>query len=496
MTDDIGHRHALPASGLGPADAAEPLSVLVSVPAHHAGWVSAQLTASCLVNLVSRQVGTVRQIWIRCPTVKRSIPLPNPAAPSELGPALEELARWTTGGRIPASLIDGPAPKADVELHIGRFEVPGSQSGRRLVALADGWRAWIGRPEAAPQAHADNPNPLGPFLAACLAAGEVFKISRGITRGRLFDALALSLWTGEAAADWGVLRDGPPVEGHALPPMHVVGAGAVGQALAYVLRNARLAEAYIAVIDHDEHDGTNLNRCFLAGRDDVTDKKVAAIKRYEGDGLSVYAFGDDLAAYLTSPRSQLDPRLARQADSGDYRVVVSCVDRGYSRQQVQSLRPQVIFGGSTMNLVARANVYRPGSGRACLGCHNPAEREADKIWALRQELAGLTPQGLSAFLLERGIDPAAVAEELARPTCGSDGEKAITDLARPPPAFSVGFVSLAAGLLLASNLLRDLAFAADAPAQRSMISLPFLTGDLDQSDLSIDDHCEQRCADR
>jgi hypothetical protein len=324
----------------------------------------------------------------------------------------------------------------------------------------------------------------------------VFKLSRGITRGRYIDALAVSLWSGSAAEDWAAAAEGPAVAGLLLPPMHVVGAGAVGQALAYILRHAGLAEAYMAFLDDDRHDTSNLNRCFLAGKTDMDQPKVDAVKRFEGDGLVVYAFKGDLQAYLTSARANLDPRLAAQAYNGAYGVLVSCVDRGNSRQQVQGLWPQIIFGGSTLGLVARADVYPDQTGAACLACHNPSERDAERIWALREQLRGMSPEALAAFLLNCGLAAEAVAEELARPRCGSDGEKAISDLARSPPEFSAGFISLAAGLLLAANLLRQLVFAAASPQQKNLIMLSFLKGEVEQTNLSVDEACEQACAAR
>lgn len=498
MSDDIGHRHGLSASGLRPGDEAVPLTVLIAVPEELRDLLWVQTLVSALVNLLSRQVGTVREIRLRCAAVTRRTPLPFEGADPDFGQAMRQLGGWTTGGRIPLEVIDIGSPAlADVEVHIGRLLEPVLPGAHRLVAVGTGWRAWIGAPERAPNVQPDNPNPLGPMLAACLAAGEVFKRSRGITRGRYIDALAVSLWSSSAAEDWTAAAEGPAVAGLLLPPMHVVGAGAVGQALAYILRHAGLDEAYLAVLDDDRHDTSNLNRCFLAGKTDIDQPKVDAVKRFEGDGLVVYGFKGDLQAYLTSARANLDSRLAAEADTGTYGVLVSCVDRGNSRQQVQSLWPEIIFGGSTLGLVARADIYRDQGGEACLACHNPSERDGDRIWALREQLRGMAPEALAAFMLDRGFDAEAIAEELARPRCGSDGEKAISDLARPPPEFSAGFISLAAGLLLAANLLRELALAPASPQQKkNLIVLSFLKGEVEQTNLSVDEACEQGCAAR
>lgn len=494
MTEDIGHRHSLSVSGLKPAEG-RALKVAIRVPPGDQNRVSTQLLVSCIVNLLSRQVGTVREILLLCDAGVRQVPLPMPDAGSDLREALAQLGAWTTDGRIPVRVVDALAMEAsEVEIHVGRSAGSSYGGAVALVAQGAGWRAWIGRHDLASVTPAvDDSNPLGPFLAACLAAGEVFKLSRGIVRGRMLDSFAVSLWTGEAAKTWDDVSDGPAIAGARLPPMHVVGAGAVGQALAYILRYCALLEACLAVLDDDRHDRSNLNRCFLAGHGDLTEPKVDVVKRFEGGGLAVYAFEGDLATYLGAQHVGLDHRLVAEVDALDFGVVVSCVDRGGSRQQVQGLKPRIIFGGSTLNLVARTDVYRGRRGDACLGCHNPSERDGERVRQLRKELKEMSREALRTCLIERGIDPRAVEEELARPTCGSDGERALNDMARPIPQFSAGFVSLGAGLLLAANLVREFGFGDSAPPPQGTLMLNFLKGALEHAILSADENCEQQC---
>jgi hypothetical protein len=47
-------------------------------------------------------------------------------------------------------------------------------------------------------------------------------------------------WSGTASSDWDALEDGPQVNGSVLPLLHVVGAGAVGNALTYLVPNLGL----------------------------------------------------------------------------------------------------------------------------------------------------------------------------------------------------------------------------------------------------------------
>ncbi len=100
-----------------------------------------------------------------------------------------------------------------------------------------------------------------PFLAAALAAGEIFKRSPSLRRGRFLSADGYSLWSGGTSSEWNALVDGPAVSGIRLPPTHVVGAGAVANALGIILANLELSSAYLILIDDDKYGKTNPNRC-------------------------------------------------------------------------------------------------------------------------------------------------------------------------------------------------------------------------------------------
>jgi hypothetical protein len=56
-------------------------------------------------------------------------------------------------------------------------------------------------------------------------------------------------------------------------------------------------------------------------------------------------------------KPSVNAELARAESEGRYDVIVSCVDKGKSRQDIQGLRPRLIIGGSTTGLTAKTNVY-------------------------------------------------------------------------------------------------------------------------------------------
>ncbi|WP_407112413.1 ThiF family adenylyltransferase [Bradyrhizobium sp. LMG 9283] len=493
----ISDRHLRAAEGLSD----KPLHVAQRVRiAMNAAWASSragQLLACCLINLLARQVDLVSEIEILIPTVPTVIRLPNgDLADGSLDQTLVRIAAWAVDDRV--KVYAAQAPGIDVDITIAIGDDVGDGKGITMFVIGDGWKAWVGVPGHAPKGIVPNKsNPLGPFLAAALAAGEVFKRGRGLVRGRFLTANGYSLWTGQQSDGWDDLPDGPNLSGKRLKPLHVVGAGAVGNGLAYILAYAELADPYVAVIDDDTYDTTSLNRCLLAGHDDVDDPKVDAIEAsLIKHGVGAYGFEGTISRYLTGDRTGLRSDLARQASDLAFDLVVSCVDRGGSRQDIQGLAPSSLFGGSTLRLGARSDFYPDRPGAACLSCFNPPEQDGERLRALEKKLRELNEAQRSAFLHEQGIDPAVVEAYLASPKCGTLGEAALLDLAtRSPGEFSVGFVSLGAAILLASKLFRQVLLG--APSEGGDVSaLNFLNGGLQSSFLAADDHCHWDCKQR
>ena len=96
--------------------------------------------------------------------------------------------------------------------------------------------------------------------------------------------------------------------------------------------------------------------------------------------------------------------------------------------------------------------------------------------------------------MTHGVDAIAIEEYLVNPQCGGIGERALNDFAaRRSRDFSVGFVSLGAGLLLSSSLFRHTLFANGAPKRNDMITTNFLKGDAMDAGFGFDDRCD-RCS--
>src|SRR5712664_3242093 len=89
--------------------------------------------------------------------------------------------------------------------------------------------------------------------------------------------------------------------------------------------------------------------------------------------------------------ARLRAELAQAEVEGRYGPVVSCVDKGKSRQDIQGLHPRLVLGGSALGLSAKTNVYDGVPGTPCLGCHTPAERDGDCLRELEKRLRALAP---------------------------------------------------------------------------------------------------------
>ncbi len=127
---------------------------------------------SCLVNLLCRQVRLIRKIELFCPTVPTKIWLP--IAAHRFPEALIVLAQWAVADGMQMSEEVG-TEHPDIVIMIGDKVPSHTTDDETLLAIGDGWRAWVGEAsEGAPTVSPVSTNPLGPFLAATLAAGEVF----------------------------------------------------------------------------------------------------------------------------------------------------------------------------------------------------------------------------------------------------------------------------------------------------------------------------------
>jgi molybdopterin/thiamine biosynthesis adenylyltransferase len=145
-----------------------------------------------------------------------------------------------------------------------------------------------------------------------------------------------------------------------------------------------------------------------------------------------------------------------------FRIVLSCVDKNEPRHALQNVLPQLIVGGSTDGLAARASIFDLGANTSCLKCHNPLQVRNAIIQERIAELQGLTGEERSARARDFGLSDEDVTLLLSPGGCGKLSESDLDRFAAGAPEMSVGFVSAAAGVLLVAQFLRYLRLGAGA----------------------------------
>ncbi|HWV46960.1 MAG TPA: ThiF family adenylyltransferase, partial [Nitrospira sp.] len=446
----ISSRHLLSVEGLADASHARKLRIAIYVASEWSCTLAGQHLLVCLINLMCRQTDLVDHIDVVCDEHPLKVTCPGEFEQDMLLRSLRVLVEWAVGGEVTIGFPSKPG-QVDMTIAIGcPDQFPVDLRSDTLFAVASGWLAWVGVGERAPRGIIPaKEDPMGPFLAASILAGEVFKQARRTTRGAPVQAAGYSLWTRAPSEAWLNLEDGPTLRGQMLPPLHVIGAGAVGHALIYTITAAALGASYLVLVDDDVYDETNLNRCLLAGKRDVSKAKVHTIERYvKRSGGDVAAFPCALQEYLVGPKTALRQDVADAVRNFQFDLVASCVDKNTSRQSIQGLWPALIVGGSTLGLKARSDIYSVKESTACLACHNPPEPDGEKIRALQARLRAMPAQERRHFLLEHALPADAIEAYLASPECGKVGEAEFKAFAlQGAPQFSVGFVSMMAGIL-------------------------------------------------
>ncbi|GHF61848.1 hypothetical protein HNQ07_004216 [Deinococcus metalli] len=259
-TNDLGNRQRGDLDGrLHPA--LQPAAVTVAVneavarsrPGQHLLWM--------LTNLLARQVDEVVQVTVDLDPDVEVLPGISPLVP-DAGSFADALA--TAARRINPHLDMHRATPPTVRLQVGAERADVDADMHTLYVSAASWSGYVGAVEAPWNATRDD-NPIGPYIAACLAAAEVFKLVRGVQEeygtlpaGTWYDAYQL---TTSAQGD-----HGPPLpEQLQGVPAVLAGVGAVGSALLHTLYAVPGLHADLIAVDNDPDgiDITNLNRYTL-----------------------------------------------------------------------------------------------------------------------------------------------------------------------------------------------------------------------------------------
>jgi hypothetical protein len=426
-------------------------TVLVRAGAAYAATPAGQHLLHMTVNLLARQFGVVGRILIDVPATSL---LDRVVLGVEGGEDLADALMTVVtriGGREIAPVRGARAERPDIAVLIGPNLRPDQYPCAAVAVVADGWRAACSSSNSMPATAATSRNPVGPYVAACLATGFVFKRLFGRPDGIEFSA---SLWDWRPGP-WDGLAIGAEPDSLQLPDAYLLGNGAVGAALAYTLAATPGLRGRLIAVDPQEMASTDRNRLISGSYDDVGRLKVDLIQRLaEATTIQVYPVAgrwpDD---YVTNARRQVPNDITTRENQGQFEWILSCVDRNRDRRGIATYLPRHVIAGSTDGLVAQATYYSMLGRCECLGCNHPA-LAPDVLEDLVPKLQNLTRAERGAWLQRHGADlhvAAAIDEYLDAPECGGLGEAELARLGREGEVdWSVGFVSVAAGVLQAA----------------------------------------------
>lgn len=140
--------------------------------------------------------------------------------------------------------------------------------------------------------------------------------------------------------------------------------------------------------------------------------------------------------------------------------------------------PELILGGSTLECGILVQSYNPLTNGECLKCSNPIEQDGRTIEGETARWKRMTPDERRRVAAQTNLDIKAIEEYLRNPKCGELGEQEIAKFVLDPSReWSVGFVSVGAGVLLAAKYVQsaisglDMAFS---PSRGQALRFSFL----------------------
>lgn len=437
--------------GLEPDSASQPLRVVIDVAPALAGQPGAQHLTWMLATLLTRNTKEViASVGLDIDDVPL-LPGTDPGAPDG-GPSLNDALKFTAGvfGPDAAPVVDATElDNADLVLQLGDRNSSSSASSWPNAAIlrvsASEWTGAVtpGSAQALPLNLAST-NPFGPYVAACLAAGQAYMYAR--VHEHPLQAVALNAWTldqttNDLSASDGVHPNDPSAElDHVL-----AGVGAIGSALLLTLWAYQPASGTIRAVDADPLgiDDTNLQRCAPFHQVDIGQPKaLAAAMRLSGHhGLVI------------------EPTNGRAEDLvGAHTHLISAIDTERARQALQDKYPASAVQASTSGLRMEILRVDPTSGTACLRCFNAPPRESVPDSEVQAQVADMDDATVLKHAAAVGTDAARVREWGRIGGCGQIGDALLARL-RPSDGgaaqFSVGFASVLAGVLLAGQVLKD-----------------------------------------
>jgi hypothetical protein len=421
--------------------------------------LATQTTALTAVNLLVR---LFRRLVIVVPNNVR-IHKELPCVEGRLGAALVTFASRVHPG-VEADLAVSPPPGI-VTLRVSNYH-SWAEKNSEVYCSGAGWLAHVGsRPRLLPAAQ--DSNPIGPLIAACLGVAEVFKIVFGDVLRSVVPAddvifSALTYRVGE-------LDVGPILSRVRLPNTVQVGAGSIGCAFNWGLAHLREIRGKLVVVDHDKLQAHNPDRAILV-LDDAASLELEK-SSWARDIVQPWVPHLDIQPFQGTIRQYVDTL----PPDYTFPVIISAVDSIESRRDIQDALPEHILNASTgPTKVELSRHEAPGDG-PCLYClYLPEILERAPI-LLAVARTGFNQRTVADFLVGarmlnvenvRGIErrnqlpPGALGEYIGRPLSDLLQDQrwysqAPIQLHNAQALVTTAFVSALAGFLLLAETVKQ-----------------------------------------
>lgn len=208
-------------------------------------------------------------------------------------------------------------------IHVGLKTITGA-----YTVMGSGWVAAAGDGIDF-GSDAENTNPMGPALAAVVGACRSLRES--LRHTDLTESLRLSLWDYSSGTEANV---GPALQPFDLGRMLIVGTGAVGSSIAFLLPLLPVTIEKVHLIDADSVELPNLNRSLLFTAKDLNALKVETVTRH------LKKFGINVSSTPTW-YSGASPNL------GEYDLVVPGANEYGVQYEMMNNYPPLMIGAST-----------------------------------------------------------------------------------------------------------------------------------------------------
>jgi hypothetical protein len=425
--------------------------IVVELSPDVAGCDTARLAFLTVCNLATR-LGTY------LPSLDVAVPADIPAFKSRVypeGTTLRDQALWVLHSATRTEHLS--RGKCDEQRYDLSIIVGGQTTTNASEHIFVGWEGWTGIVGTEPTPLSE-PNRIGALVGAAMAVAwlhaDQLRILGGSipARASVWRLNALTLDDGSASCDL--------PERILSPETLLVGAGALGSTLTYLLTHIAQLEVTVTAVDYDVLKLTNANR-----------QVTAPFRRADGVTLKVQDLAEACAAIRPIPAryEELKDRGERTAEG--YAIAITAVDSARVRREVAQDLPKVLIDGATGGLTVFL-MRGDDPNVSCVACrYAEVTTDDETFWATRLGISRAEVKklkesdvGFSDDVLrsieEKGTYPwdeeveAGLRTEgwryLERHACGD--AKPERDL----PAASVSYVSALCGFLMGAQYIAEL----------------------------------------